>query len=173
MTAPAGWYPDPSGKPMQRYFDGRAWTEHYAPQASAPATPWSFGPTHYAPQYNSAPQGSPRSFPTRFPNKQWIVIAVVGAAVLGIAVLIATDRDDNSYQAGRSYGATFASSVSVLSSDRISETQIEVSCATGASLAHDRDVYYWPNGQIKGSDIDKDDFKEGCIDSAKDGFGSR
>ena len=32
-----GWYPDPSGKPMQRYFDGAAWTEHYAPAAAAPA----------------------------------------------------------------------------------------------------------------------------------------
>ena len=23
---PAGWYPDPSGRPFQRYWDGRAWT---------------------------------------------------------------------------------------------------------------------------------------------------
>jgi len=34
MGAPspaAGWYPDPTGKPMQRYFDGAQWTENYAP----------------------------------------------------------------------------------------------------------------------------------------------
>jgi len=34
MTAPLpqpGWYPDPSGEPGQRYFDGRDWTEHWAP----------------------------------------------------------------------------------------------------------------------------------------------
>jgi hypothetical protein len=31
---PAGWYPDPSGAPMQRYFDGADWTEHRAPLAA-------------------------------------------------------------------------------------------------------------------------------------------
>ena len=33
MTTPsaAGWYPDPSGAPGQRFFDGFAWTEHRAP----------------------------------------------------------------------------------------------------------------------------------------------
>lgn len=30
-SAPAGWYPDPHGLPLQRYFDGRAWTFHTAP----------------------------------------------------------------------------------------------------------------------------------------------
>ena len=30
MTTPAGWYPDPSGQPGQRYFDGINWTEHRA-----------------------------------------------------------------------------------------------------------------------------------------------
>jgi membrane protease YdiL (CAAX protease family) len=29
-TAPAGWYRDPYGYPLQRYFDGRAWTHHTA-----------------------------------------------------------------------------------------------------------------------------------------------
>lgn len=32
MTAP-GWYPDPSGQPGQRYFDGQRWTQHFAPHA--------------------------------------------------------------------------------------------------------------------------------------------
>jgi hypothetical protein len=35
MTNPAapqpGWYPDPSGAPGQRYFDGRQWTHHAVP----------------------------------------------------------------------------------------------------------------------------------------------
>ncbi|RAV17193.1 hypothetical protein DQP55_04200 [Mycolicibacterium sp. GF69] len=35
MSAP-GWYPDPSDPSRQRYFDGRAWTENYAPLAAAP-----------------------------------------------------------------------------------------------------------------------------------------
>jgi host cell surface-exposed lipoprotein/uncharacterized protein DUF2510 len=29
MAAP-GWFPDPSDPSRQRYFDGKAWTEHYA-----------------------------------------------------------------------------------------------------------------------------------------------
>lgn len=29
-STPASWYPDPSGAPGQRYFDGEKWTEHYA-----------------------------------------------------------------------------------------------------------------------------------------------
>lgn len=32
---PAGWYPNPSGAPGQRYFDGRDWTAHHR---SAPPT---------------------------------------------------------------------------------------------------------------------------------------
>ena len=27
-SPPSGWYPDPSGAPGQRYFDGTQWTEH-------------------------------------------------------------------------------------------------------------------------------------------------
>lgn len=37
--APAGWYPDPSGSPRQRYFDGTNWTEHYHDEAAAAAGP--------------------------------------------------------------------------------------------------------------------------------------
>jgi uncharacterized membrane protein YhaH (DUF805 family) len=36
--APPGWYPDPSGSPRQRYFDGEIWTDHYHDE-SAPAAP--------------------------------------------------------------------------------------------------------------------------------------
>jgi TM2 domain-containing membrane protein YozV len=31
---PAGWYPDPSGAPGQRYFDGKEWTDNRAPAAA-------------------------------------------------------------------------------------------------------------------------------------------
>jgi uncharacterized RDD family membrane protein YckC len=30
-SAPAAWYPDPAGRGGQRYWDGWAWTEHWAP----------------------------------------------------------------------------------------------------------------------------------------------
>ncbi len=39
---PAGWYPDPSGAPQQRYWDGSKWTEQIhaqAPQPGGGATP--------------------------------------------------------------------------------------------------------------------------------------
>jgi Protein of unknown function (DUF2510) len=39
LPAP-GWYPDPAGAPMQRFFDGTRWTEHRAPLAA----PRSMGP---------------------------------------------------------------------------------------------------------------------------------
>jgi hypothetical protein len=29
-TPPAGWCPDPSGAPGQRYYDGKQWTQHLA-----------------------------------------------------------------------------------------------------------------------------------------------
>ena len=39
MTQPRpGWYPDPSDPSHQRYFDGKAWTEKYAP-FGAPTLP--------------------------------------------------------------------------------------------------------------------------------------
>lgn len=36
MTTPtqqAGWYSDPAGQPMQRWWDGRRWTEHVGAQS--------------------------------------------------------------------------------------------------------------------------------------------
>lgn len=36
-TTPAGWYPDPSGAPGQRYWDGQQWTDHAAPPPGGPA----------------------------------------------------------------------------------------------------------------------------------------
>ena len=42
----AGWYPDPTGKPGQKYWDGQAWTDIPAPEI--PATPkagWYPDPT--------------------------------------------------------------------------------------------------------------------------------
>jgi NAD(P)-dependent dehydrogenase (short-subunit alcohol dehydrogenase family) len=37
----AGWFPDPSGQPGQRYFDDQRWTQHFVPTPppSAPAPP--------------------------------------------------------------------------------------------------------------------------------------
>ncbi|MGN6334434.1 DUF2510 domain-containing protein [Mycobacterium sp.] len=51
----AGWFPDPSGQPGQRYFDGQRWTPHFVPtpppsalpaQAVAVAVSSGGGPNH-------------------------------------------------------------------------------------------------------------------------------
>jgi hypothetical protein len=49
VTVPGGWYPDPSGQPGQRYFNGHDWTQHYVPaQQAAPVgqTVVVTGPNH-------------------------------------------------------------------------------------------------------------------------------
>jgi hypothetical protein len=40
MTTPAGWYPDPSGAPAQRYFDGVSWTDHQVATPRRRVWPW-------------------------------------------------------------------------------------------------------------------------------------
>jgi uncharacterized RDD family membrane protein YckC len=52
--APAGWYPNPGGR-GQRYFDGRAWTEHVAPWP--PPEAWG------APPWKGATYGRPSHGP--------------------------------------------------------------------------------------------------------------
>jgi hypothetical protein len=39
---PAGWYPDPSGGPGQRYWDGTAWTEPPPTTAQQQPSPEGF-----------------------------------------------------------------------------------------------------------------------------------
>jgi hypothetical protein len=61
-TAPRGWYPDPSGAPHQRYWDGKQWTGHAPP------------------------------LPKRSESVLWITLSIVGAIVLffgGCASLVA------------------------------------------------------------------------------------
>ncbi len=78
---PPGWYPDPSGAPQQRYFDGTHWTE--------------FG-THspHPPQ----PVGAKR-------NKKFVAIAAVAGVLTAIGVIATLSagdppRDEASYQRG-------------------------------------------------------------------------
>ncbi|MGB0972108.1 MAG: DUF4352 domain-containing protein [Mycobacterium sp.] len=61
VTTPAGWYPDPSGVPGHRYFDGHQWTQHHQPP----------------------PGKGPKTKPI-----VWVVVAVLvlGAVGLGLAM---------------------------------------------------------------------------------------
>ena len=78
---PPGWYPDPSGAPGQRYFDGTHWTE--------------FG-THSP--HPTQPVGAKR-------NKKFVAIAAVAGVLTAIGVIVTVSaggppRDEASYQQG-------------------------------------------------------------------------
>jgi hypothetical protein len=76
-NTPAGWYPDPSGTPQQRYWDGVQWTSHYAAPAPAAGMPQA----GYAPAFAPAPKGPLAPAP----NLWWAAPALVLLALIGSA----------------------------------------------------------------------------------------
>lgn len=48
---PSGWYPDPWGQPLERWWNGESWTPNVRP------APWAFAPGHGAPP--GPPNGPP------------------------------------------------------------------------------------------------------------------
>ena len=38
-SIPAGWYPDPDGKPSEKYWDGNSWSEQSRPLSFLPNKP--------------------------------------------------------------------------------------------------------------------------------------
>lgn len=109
MTPPtaAGWYPDPDGIGVQRYWDGDSWTEHRAPADSvAPAEPPADEqptavvklrsvPTvehvgaHRAPDSDSEPEPTPAAEPVTTPaNDNRSVLLKYGAACAALLVVL-------------------------------------------------------------------------------------
>src|SRR5690349_12060719 len=80
-TAP-GWYPDPTGLPVQRYWDGNDWTEH---TGVAPAPP-----TGNAVEFPTAKLPSPDG-PSTAPNRQVYRRKgfVIAASILGMLIVFA------------------------------------------------------------------------------------
>ena len=100
MSVVAGWYPDPSGAPRERWWDGAQWTawERDVPVALAPAAPSA--PSYAAPAYAAQPYAAapPAAYAaTGMPsnvqvdtNTVWIWLAIV-ATVLPFATLFLID----------------------------------------------------------------------------------
>jgi hypothetical protein len=81
-TQPAGWYPDPTGRADQRYWDGNAWTDHVARAGVQGTDPVSATSTQ--PVATRAPQQKKAKWP-------WILGGVLGGLVIlgaGCAVII-------------------------------------------------------------------------------------
>lgn len=61
---PAGWYPDPSGQPGLRWWDGGQWTEHHQPPPPTPHIGAGGGPeTTIRPPMTTPGPGSPTGTP--------------------------------------------------------------------------------------------------------------
>ena len=68
-TQPPGWYPDPADTNRQRWWDGAAWSPHVA----------SNGTSWVEPLPATAP---PRRASRRMPVWAWVVLGVVGVAIM-------------------------------------------------------------------------------------------
>lgn len=80
MSAPAGWYPDPSDGSRQRWWDGAQWTAHASPAAPS------------APQYGYASSHSEEPKVHVDTNTVWIWLAL-GVSVLPLLALFLVDWD--------------------------------------------------------------------------------
>jgi len=67
VPLPPGWYPDPSGAPGKRYFDGRDWTVYLADPPGAPRAPITPWPSR-----------------RRIPIWCWVAIVVVLVVIVAI-----------------------------------------------------------------------------------------
>jgi hypothetical protein len=84
MTPPPGWYRDPSGPHLERWWDGTAWTEHRrAPEEAAPPVP----------PPGSPPQQAAGGNRTGAVALTAAGVVLVAAVVTGTVLLVKDDGD--------------------------------------------------------------------------------
>jgi hypothetical protein len=115
MTTP-GWFPDPSGAPAQRYFDGQQWTENRAPAAPPP--------------------------PKKSKAWLWVLLAIFGVILLffvGCSVLIGTAIHDaaTTGSSGSSSGGSSNSVAPAGSAVRDGKFEFQVTNTTVAKTVSD------------------------------------
>src|SRR5690349_7483387 len=92
MTHGPGWYPDPSGRPGMRWWDGMQWTGHTVP----PRPPVDSAPTPVGMTLPPiAPPQPPAGTTRRRKAWPWVVAGLaVLLLVLGGIGAIASDKDE-------------------------------------------------------------------------------
>ena len=78
-----GWYPDPDGKPSDRYWDGSSWTDQTRPQVSK------------IQQNNPAPSASPKSQKKSIGCFGWAGIVFAVLIVIAVAFPSSENEDSN------------------------------------------------------------------------------
>lgn len=86
MTPPPGWYRDPSGPHVERWWDGTAWTDHRrSPEATTPQQPYA--QPQFTPSTPTVPLGTGVSGVPGGSGRAK-VIALTAAAVVLVAAIV-------------------------------------------------------------------------------------
>ena len=83
--AAAGWYDQGDGR--QRYWDGTAWTEHFAPANPAAVAPTTHGATAQPPGLAATPPRKRRVWPSIVGIGGRLLLLAIGVVVLFVVVL--------------------------------------------------------------------------------------